>query len=113
MDLSPGEQVDHKNGNKLDNRRSNLRIASLETQARNKPKHKGFSRLKGVTRVLRITEKSGGCPWRAQINLAGRVYYLGNFKTEQQAHQAYLEALCKHHGTTLEKWKREHPNCGL
>jgi hypothetical protein len=105
---APGEQVDHRDGNQLNNQRSNLRIATPQVQQFNKPKYKGESRFKGVAKV------TGNYGWRAYLYIEGRrQLHIGCYPTEEEAHQAYVRALCEHHGTTLEDWRREHPNCGL
>lgn len=83
-----GMIVDHINHNPLDNRRSNLRICTKSENCRNRsPNKKGKSRYKGVNRVT-------GCDrWQAEIatNINGlrSRYYLGSFKTQEQAALAY------------------------
>jgi hypothetical protein len=59
MNAPDGLLVDHINGDSLDNRRANLRLANHSTNAMNMRKHRGSSRYKGVTRV--------GNQWRVQI----------------------------------------------
>lgn len=53
--------VDHANGNTLDNRRENLRLATQSQQNANRPKITGKSRFKGVYR------RSDKHKWCAQI----------------------------------------------
>src|SRR6476469_8333950 len=70
----PGFVVDHINGNRLDNRRQNLRLCRQAENCRNQRKSSRplTSKYKGVHR-------SKG-KWVAQIGLAGRNYNLGRFK---------------------------------
>lgn len=83
--------VDHINRNPLDNRRSNLRLC---TQAQNGCNRPGLeikngkpvaSKYKGV----RATTSGKKNPWTATIKAAGKTRYLGCFKTEEEAAQAY------------------------
>lgn len=80
-----GEQVDHINGNKLDNRKSNLRIATHAQNQRNRPKFKrhASSIYKGVYwhNKKRI--------WRTSISYENKIIYIGEFKSELSAAMAY------------------------
>ena len=83
----PKIQADHRNRNPLDNRKSNLRIASGSQNQHNKPKQKlknATSKYKGVSR-----NKKG---WRAMINVNWVRFNLGTFKTQKQAALAYNHA---------------------
>jgi hypothetical protein len=72
-------QSDHRNGDKLDNRRENLRIVDHSIQMRNRRKSGAFgSRYKGVS--LR------GGQWVS-------ILFLGSFETEEAAAQAYDDAV--------------------
>lgn len=77
--------ADHINGNKLDNRRSNLRIVTPAQNACNR-KIQSNNRLgfKGVT----LTPEGR---FSAHYGLNRRSYYIGNFRTPEEAHAAYLE----------------------
>lgn len=78
-----GKFIDHKNGDKLDNRKSNLRISTISQNMMNSlPRGGSFAGLKGVT-----ADKGG--KWRASINLDGRNITLGRFFTKQGAALAY------------------------
>jgi len=75
-------QVDHINGNRLDNRRENLRLCTHQQNCMNRkpvtPGYKGVSWAKGK--------------WRAQIRYQGYTHYLGNnFDAPEEAAQAYDE----------------------
>jgi len=77
-------EVDHANGDTLDNRRCNLRLASRAQNARNSKIHRtNKSGYKGVD--FRKRERR----WRAQIMFQGKTYHLGYFDTAELAAQAY------------------------
>ena len=88
---SYGIEVDHINGDRLDNRRSNLRLCTKAENTRNKvqQKHNRFG-LKGVS------FKCG--KFYAQIQAHGKKYCLGYHSTPEEAHQAYCEAAFRLHG---------------
>lgn len=82
----PTLDVDHINGDRSDNRISNLRLATQSQNNGNRRSTPGSSsRFKGVTR------HKGG-KWQAQIECNGRARYLGLFATEEEASLAYQEA---------------------
>lgn len=88
-----GMTVDHINGNGLDNRRSNLRIATNAQNARNQGLSKNNkSGYKGV-----ILKKETG-RWRARIRVDFKIIHLGYFSTSEEAAEAYNEAANKYHG---------------
>lgn len=72
--------VDHKDGNPLNNRRSNLRLANHQQNMWNS---KGRVGLKGVT-LRKDTNR-----WSASITKDGVSYILGCFATEEEAGRAY------------------------
>ena len=79
MDAPDGLEVDHINGDKLDNRRDNLRHA---TSSQNKANVGPFSgKYKGVDRK--------GRKWRAQIRVNGKKTHLGLYSHAIQAAMAY------------------------
>lgn len=86
-----GLLVDHINGDKLDNRRENLRLATNAENSRNVRKTEGrTSQYKGV--VWDAARKK----WRAQIKLEGSMKTLGRFEDERTAAQTYDEAAKLH-----------------
>lgn len=85
-------EVDHKNGNGLDNRKQNLRICTRSENMRNLRNFRNTSGYKGVH------WKSRDKRWRAQICTAGKQLYLGNYDDPIKAAKAYDEAARKHHG---------------
>lgn len=77
-----GVEVDHINGNSLDCRRANLRVATRTQQGQNarRPDH-NTSGYKGVA--------SSRGRWRAFIKLDQRQRHLGCFRTRAEAARAY------------------------
>ena len=89
---SPAE-VDHVNGDKSDNRWSNLREAShQENMCNSRKRADNASGFKGVC-FFKRTRK-----WIAYINAGGKRLHLGYFPTAELAHEAYKAASRKHHG---------------
>lgn len=80
-----GLEVDHINGNTLDNRRENLRIVTHEKNTQNKKCHRNGSIL-GVY-FDRINSK-----WVAEKRLpgGGRLFFK-RFRTQKEAHSFYME----------------------
>jgi|JI10StandDraft_1071094.scaffolds.fasta_scaffold114470_3 hypothetical protein len=79
-----GMDVDHKNGDRLDNRTCNLRQASRSQNLANQGvRDRNKTGVKGVTRV--------GSKFMAQITYHKQHYYLGRFDTIQEASQVYMK----------------------
>ena len=79
--------VDHINGNTLDNRLSNLRIATRNENQRNcRTQHNCASGRKGV-RKHKLCDK-----WQARITVNNKEIYLGLFDTFEEACEARNQA---------------------
>jgi hypothetical protein len=76
---SPGLEIDHINGNGLDNRRCNLRLVEHSINVQNSLAAWGASRYRGVSWDA---EKRR---WRATIGHQGRLIRLGRFTDEIEA----------------------------
>jgi len=84
MGSPPGCDIDHINGNTLDNRRSNLRIVSRSVNNVNSSKVWAKSGYKGVG----FHPFSG--LWYARMKKDGKVHSFGYHKTPERAHVARL-----------------------
>lgn len=92
-ELLPHEQVDHVDLNPLNNRVSNLRLATPSQNCVNKKKRSdSTSPYKGVT------YQKDSKNWRAYIFENGHIRTLGCFKTPELAHAAYCERAKELHG---------------
>ena len=90
MNCSKGQQVDHINGDGLDNRRENLRIS---TQAQN-VRNKGFSKnnTSGYKGVIFIKSGTRSKRWTARLTYNYKPISLGYFDTSIEAAIAYNKA---------------------
>ncbi len=97
--------IDHINGDKDDNRISNLREVTESQNMMNRPVQKNNKTgLKGVSL------HSGGL-WRARIVVNRKEYSLGLFKTKELAHAAYCKAATHYHGefkNIKKEWETRH-----
>lgn len=90
-----GRLVDHINGDKLDNRRTNLRIATFRTNARNRhTEPRGATGVRGVSRVTSAPNR-----YRAHINVDDRQIFLGHYSTIGEAAEARAAAEVELWGT--------------
>jgi hypothetical protein len=86
------KQVDHVNGNGLDNRRSNLRLATSAQNAQNRDKYKT-----NTTGYKGVSQQKGRRKFRAQIYANRKAIYLGWYDTAQEAALAYDRAVPIYH----------------
>jgi hypothetical protein len=84
-----GVEVDHVNGDKLDNRRANLRLATRAQNESSKPSQRPG--MRGVTRNRKR--------WCAYIGGKKSRVYLGCFATPQEAAAAYDAAAIDLYGS--------------
>ena len=86
------DEVDHINGNGLDNRRANLRPATHAQNLANRTNGRNRSGVHGVS--WSTAERK----WHASIQADGREYNLGNFSTIEEATQVRDAAAIRLHG---------------
>ncbi len=92
LDVNFNQDVDHKNGNKLDNRKCNLRICNKSQNGMNRNiTKKSTSGYKGVY------WKKDRNKWRAQIQVNKKSIFIGYFENKEDAAKAYNEAAVKYH----------------
>jgi hypothetical protein len=93
MDNPKGLEIDHINGNTLDNRYVNLRTCTKIENGRNRIyKKEGESKYTGV----RLDKRDN--TWSAAIKINYKSIYLGQYKNEHDAAEAYNEAVIKYFG---------------
>lgn len=80
---NPLLEVDHIDGDGLNNQRLNLRWTTKSYNQQNRRLSGGTSRLRGVR------FKPNGRPWVAQIKHNGKLFHIGRYETETDAAVAY------------------------
>jgi hypothetical protein len=92
----PEQEIDHVDGDPLNNRIANLRDVTRSVNQQNLFRAKANNQC-GLLGVRRVRGR-----WRARITSNGSPLHIGSFATAEEAHQAYLKA------------KRElHPGCTI
>lgn len=90
--------VKHINGDKLDNRRSNLLLTTTGvTIATSNGKQRFVRNKSGFKGVSPITQH-GKTRWRARISLNGKESSIGHFDTPEDAARAYDERIAEVYG---------------
>lgn len=90
IDNSPDIEVDHINGDGLDNRRHNLRACTRAQNSHNSKPIRGV--FKGVF------QRNNGKSWRAAIRVNDRLLCLGTYTTPEMAAAAYNKAAREYFG---------------
>lgn len=92
MSATPDQEVDHRFGSTLDNRRSELRLVTDLQNHQNSTSRTGTSRFKGVywSRVCGA--------WCAAIMASRKKHHLGYHSNEEAAARAYDTAATQLHG---------------
>lgn len=93
---SKGYEIDHINGDGLDNQRKNLRIATrTQNQQNRKPNKNSTSKYKGV---YFDKSRKGFKKWVASIKVNKKLIHLGRYLKEIDAALAYNHVAVKHFG---------------
>ena len=88
-----GKNYDHINRNSMDNRKSNLRLATQSENMKNRKKFK--NNMSGITGVYFHKNTS---KWEARISNDFKVVYLGRFDNKDEAIKARLNAELEYYG---------------
>ena len=88
----PSGDIDHIDGDRTNNRISNLRNVSRSTNLENIKKAKSHNKSTGI-----LGAYPSGNGFTSKIQVKGKTYHLGSFKTVEQASTAYMEAKRKYH----------------
>lgn len=92
LDAHVDSQIDHRDGDGLNNQRSNLRIGTKALNMRNRgPQKNNTSGFKGVW-------MHHGGKWVAEIRVDGKKYLLGHYENPVDAARAYDAAATEHFG---------------
>lgn len=83
MGKQSGMEIDHINGNKLDNRKENLRHVTHSQNMQNASVKGGSSRYKGV-----CWDKSRN-KWISSIYISEKHVHIGRYESEEDAARAY------------------------
>ncbi len=78
-------EIDHLDHNPSNNKFSNLENGTRSENQQNRKETKGYCWHKRDKK------------WRASIRIDGKVIYIGNFNTEEEARQAYLNGKAIYH----------------
>jgi HNH endonuclease/AP2 domain len=89
----PEDMIDHRDGDRSNNRLANLRLASNTENQRNTKSLPGSS-----SRFLGVRWEGARDRWRAEIRANGKKVHLGYFVDETDAAMAYDAAAAKHFG---------------
>ena len=88
----PEEVVDHKNRNKLDNRKENLRLCTQKDNSRN------LSIAKNNTSGVTGVRKTDHGKWNVRITVDRKERHIGNYETLEEAKEARRKAEIKYYG---------------
>jgi hypothetical protein len=92
MNTPKGMEVDHIDGDGLNNTKKNLRICTHSQNSKNQGLRKNnTSGFKGVYQD-KIYKK-----WIAKINIDGKRIHLGRFNTKEESYEKYCQACKKYH----------------
>lgn len=96
LDMPPDALIgDHINGNRVDNRRSNLRLANARQNSLNRSRNE--KRARGV--IYKGVYSNPNCAtFTARIKVDGKAKYIGSFANQLDAALAYDAEARSHHG---------------
>ena len=120
LGLSPGDprEGDHKNRDRLDNRRDNLRIATRAQNAQNLGHRRRWGKHGKDSGIRGVYWHEVDAKWMAVVGLNGRNRYLGTFDDPAEAGRVASEFRARHMPYAIEAGKggashlqEGHPHC--
>ena len=84
----PTGEVDHRDGNRTNNRWANLRDVTTQINAQNKRNPMAHNKVG----LLGVSWNKKDCAFTARLKVNGRYLSLGYYRTPEAAHEAYLKA---------------------
>ncbi|SRR6266566_1065670 len=93
--IPKGMEIDHINGNGLDNRIENLRVVTRRQNTQNNRARREY-KTSSIFPGVYWHNKSGR--WIPAIFVGNKNYYLGSFESEWEASEAYQKALARFEG---------------
>jgi len=81
-------QVNHKDGNIINNNIDNLEWCTVRYNCSNKP-----SKIKTTSKFVGVSFEKFTNRWMASIQINGKRFNLGRYNNEEEAYQAYLKKL--------------------
>jgi hypothetical protein len=86
MNTPKGMETDHKNGNGLDNQKSNLRIVTHRQNCQNQHINK-------TSKYVGLYWDKKANKWTSRIVINGKQKNLGSFDSEEEAYKSYIDKL--------------------
>ena len=93
-----GVQVDHIDGNKLNNTRANLRFCEDSQNKANSPKRRTYAGRSCRSQYKGVSRGKNDRKWYAYITVERKAISLGSFADEKDAAHAYDRAAYEHYG---------------
>jgi len=85
LDIPPGLECDHIDGNGLNNQKNNLRLVTHRENCQN-------LHITKTSTLVGVHWDKWHNQWRSGIRVNGKLKNLGSFPTEEDAHNAYIAA---------------------